>query len=365
MFCPSANLRSRSIEMRTKRALPRIPRARNRNRSESAHPASGHPPKGKMRWALSASPIFVVRLSWSDVTSRHEHNADREGEHHGHGTGPACLRARCHLRRRLAIGGEEAAHFARRLYRPRRRQGPGGRPGRPARRRRGLPAGLRPPPPAGRRQGAGVQHRPPTTASRAATPSCRSSTTTCRSWSIRSPTSSIAARSTSICWPIRCWRCGATSTATFWASPSKPASARKSESMMHIEIDRQADPALLDELAAALDARAGRGAAGGRGLAGDAPGLPRRHRRSRRQPLAEPRRVRRFPALAGGQPFHLPRPSPLSLRRGRRAARRPALRARAGLGARHPAPRRGAAVRGRPGRRRGDVALRPRAAATS
>ena len=74
-----------------------------------------------------------------------------------------------------------------------------------------------------------------------------------------------------------------------------------------------------------------------------------------------PRRVRRFPALAGGQPFHLPRPSPLSLRRGRRAGRRPALRDRAGLGARHPAPRRGAAVRGRPRRRRGDVALRPRA----
>ena len=96
----------------------------------------------------------------------------------------------------------------------------------------------------------------------------------------------------------------------------------KSESMMHIEIDRQADPALLDELAAALtrvlaevrlaveDWRAMRRR------------LPRRHRRSRRQPLAQPRRVRRFPALAGGQPFHLPRPSPLSLRRGHR--RRPA-----------------------------------------
>ena len=74
--------------------------------------------------------------------------------------------------------------------------------------------------------------------------------------------------------------------------------------------------------------RAGRGAAGGRGLAGDAPRLPRRHRRSRRQPLAQPRRVRRFPALAGSRPFHLPRPSPLSLRRGREPARRPALRDR-------------------------------------
>ena len=110
------------------------------------------------------------------------------------------------------------------------------------------------------------------------------------------------------------------------------------------------------------DPRAGRSAAGGRGLAGDAAGLPRRHRRPGARPLAQPRRVRGFPALAGGQPFHLPRPSPLSLRRGCRAARRPALRADAGLGARHPAPRRGAAVRGRAGRRRGDGALRARAA---
>ena len=206
---------------------------------------------------------------------------------------------------------------------------------------------------------------PPTTASRAATPSCRSSTTTCRSWSIRSPTSSIAARSPSTCWPIPCWRRGATSTAIFSGF------AAEAGERARVRIDdayRDRPPGRSGAARRArrrADPRAGRGAAGGRGLAGDAARLPRRHRRSRAQPLAQPRRVRGFPALAGGQPFHLPRPSPLSLCRGYRAARRPALRADAGLGARHPAPRRGAAVRGGPGRRRGDGALRARAAATS
>ncbi len=111
-----------------------------------------------------------------------------------------------------------------------------------------------------------------------------------------------------------------------------------------------------------IDARAGRGPAGGRGLAADAAGLPRRHRRSRPQPLAEPGRIRRLPALARGQLLHLPGPSPLPLRRRCLPARRPALRADAGLGSRHPAARRGAAVRGRPGRRRGHGPLRARAA---
>ena len=99
------------------------------------------------------------------------------------------------------------------------------------------------------------------------------------------------------------------------------------ESMMHIEIDRQADPASARRARRRAHPRAGRGAAGGRGLAGDAARLPRRHRRPGAQPLAQPRRVRGFPALAGSQPFHLPRPSPLPLCRRSRAARRPALRA--------------------------------------
>ena len=68
--------------------------------------------------------------------------------------------------------------------------------------------------------------------------------------------------------------------------------------------------------------RAGRSAARGRRLAADAPGLPRRHRRPRARPLAQPRRVRGLPALAGGRPLHLPRPSPLPLCR--RRQRRPA-----------------------------------------
>ncbi len=57
--------------------------------------------------------------------------------------------------------------------------------------------------------------------------------------------------------------------------------------MMHIEIDRQADPARARRARRRAHPRAGRGAAGGRGLAGDAPRLPRRHRRSRR-PAAAP-----------------------------------------------------------------------------
>ena len=199
-------------------------------------------------------------------------------------------------------GGEEAAHFARRVFEPRRRQGSGGGPGRPARRRRGLPARLRPPPPARRRQGPGVQPRPPPTmASRAATPSCRSSMTTCRSWSIRSPTSSIAARSPSICWPILCMAVRRDLDGDLSGIAAEAGERARPESMMHIEIDRQADPALLDELAAALDPRAGRGAAGGRGLAGDAARLPRRHRRSGARPLAQPAPSTRI-SCAGWRP---------------------------------------------------------------
>jgi glutamate dehydrogenase len=45
----------------------------------------------------------------------------------------------------------------------------------------------------------------------------------------------------STCWPIRCWRCAATSTATCRVALEAGERARR-ESMMHIEIDRQADP---------------------------------------------------------------------------------------------------------------------------
>ena len=79
-------------------------------------------------------------------------------QHHGHRTGAAGLRSGCHLRRHSAHRRRRGSGpFRPPRLRPRRRQGSGGGPGRPARRRRGLPARLRPPPPARRRQGPGVQ----------------------------------------------------------------------------------------------------------------------------------------------------------------------------------------------------------------
>ena len=223
-------------------------------------------------------------------------------------------------------GGEEAAHFARRVF---GRVADKDLAAAPADQRAAAAASLLA---FARRRLPGVAKvrvfnpPPPTTASKAATPSCRSSTTTCRSWSIRSPTSSIAARSPSTCWRIPCWRRGATSTATF----GHRGRGRRAGAVRIDDAYRDRPPGRSPGARRARHGthpRAGRSAAGGRGLAGDAARLPRRHRRSRPSRFARPRRVRRFPALAGGQPFHLPRPSPLPLCRRSRAARRPALRA--------------------------------------
>ena len=132
-----------------------------------------------------------------------------------------------------------------------------------------------------------------------------------------------------------------------------------SESLMQIEIDRQADPAQRDDLAAAL----ARVLAEVRLAVGDWKAM-RQAAVDAVEDLApaRSRRGRGIPVLARGQSLHLPRPSPLPLCRGHRAARRHPLRDDAGIGARHPAPRRGPAVRGRAGRRRGDGAVRARAA---
>ena len=166
--------------------------------------------------------------------------------------GPACLRARCHLRRGAG---------------DRRR---GGRPVRPPPVRAASPTRIWPRAPADQRAGAAVsllafaRRRLPGVAkvrvfNTTADHGFESRHTIVQIVNDDMPflVDSIAnefnrREIASICWRIRCWRCAATSMAIFWASPSKPASARESESMMHIEIDRQADPALLDELAAAL-----------------------------------------------------------------------------------------------------------------
>ena len=226
-----------------------------------------------------------------------------------------------------AGGGEEAAHFARRLFEPRRRQGSDGGPGRPARRRRRLPARLRPPPPARRRQGPGVQSRR-------------------RRPRLREPPHHRADRQRRHAVPGRFdhQRVQSPRDRRPPAGPSGGGGAARPRRrpLGHRGRGRRAGAARIDDAyrdrppgrsRAARRARrrthprAGRGAAGGRGLAGDAARLPRRHRRSGAQPLAQPRRVRGFPALAGSQSFHLPRPSPLPLCRRSRAARRPALRA--------------------------------------
>ena len=97
------------------------------------------------------------------------------------------------------------------------------------------------------------------------------------------------------------------------------------ESMMYLEIDRQGTEGPIAPArrpCRCAEPCAGRGAAGGRGLAGAAPGLPRCLRRPFGQPLAEARRIRGLPPLARGQSLHLPRPSPLPLRRGCKPARR-------------------------------------------
>ena len=139
--------------------------------------------------------------------------------------------------------------------------------------------------------------------------------------------------------------------------------ARRSELMMQIEIDRQADAGAARRSRRGAGPRAGRSAARRRRLEGDAAGRARRGR----GPGTGPHAIEEagIPALARGQSLHLPRPSPLSLRRGRRAARRPPLRGHAGLGAGHPAARRRPAVRRGAGRRRGDGAVRARAAAAA
>ena len=133
------------------------------------------------------------------------------------------------------------------------------------------------------------------------------------------------------------------------------------ESMMQIEIDRQADRAQLDDLAAAL----GRVLAEVRLAVGDW-----RAMRQACLDAVEDLLASRSPRLGEDEEFlrwleanHF---TFLGHRRYRyvedtSAARRHALRAHARLGARHPAPRRGPPVRGGPRRRRGDVALRARA----
>ena len=112
--------------------------------------------------------------------------------------------------------------------------------------------------------------------------------------------------------------------------------------MMHIEIDRQANAAQREDLAAAL----GRVLAEVRQAVGDWRAMRGRGARCCRGSEAPSREWRArgrgagVPALARGQPLHLPRLSPLPLRRGRRAGRRHALRGDSRLGARHPAARR-------------------------